>query len=83
MSFYGMKRETHIQRDRIVMIVADSDALQGHADFAKRLVEETNNRIHTFGFQQIDQLCEQEKRAALQQFDAIQSMKSRTKNIKL
>ena len=83
MSFYSMKRETHIQRDRIVMIVADSDNLQGHADFAKRLVEETNNRIHTFGFRQIDQLCEQEKRAALQQFDAIQSMKSRTKNIKL
>lgn len=83
MSFYAMKCETHIQRDRIVMIVANADNFQGHADFAKRLVEETNNRIHTFGFQQIDQRCEQEKRAALQQFDAIHSMKSQTKNIKL
>jgi len=83
MSFYSMKRETHIERDRIVMVVADADNLQSHADSAKRLVERTNNRIHTLGFQQIDQQCEQEKRAALQQFDAIQSMKARTKDIKL
>ena len=83
MSFYNMKRKTHIQRDRIVMVVADSDNLQSHADYAKRLVEDTNKRIHTFGFHQIDQRCEQEKRAALQQFDAIQSMKARTKDIKL
>jgi len=83
MSIYNMKRETHIQRDRIVMVAADSDNLQGHADFAKRLVEDTNKRIHTLGFQRIDQWCEQEKRAALQQFDAIQSMKARSKGIKL
>ena len=82
-SFYNMKRETHIVRDRIVMVVADSDNLQWHADFAKRLVEETNQHIRTFGFQQIDQWCEGEKRAALQQFDAIQSLKARTKEIKL
>lgn len=82
-TFYNMKRETHIERDRIVMVVADSDNLQGHADFANRLVEDTNNRIHTLVFQRIDQWCEQEKRAALQQFDAIQSMKARTKDIKL
>lgn len=82
-SFYNMKRETRIQRDRIVMFVADSDNLQWHADFAKRLVEGTNKRIHTLGFQRIDQLCEQQKPAALQQFDAIQSMKARTKDIKL
>ncbi len=83
MSLYNMKRKTHIQRDRIVMVVADSDNLQWHADEAKRLVEETNKRIHTLGFQQIDQRCEQAKRAALQLFDAIQSMKARTKDIKL
>jgi len=82
-AFYNMKRETHIERDRIVMVVADSDNLQGHADFAKGLVEGTNNRIHTLGFQRIDQRCEQEKLAALKQFDAIQSMKARTEDIKL
>ena len=83
MSFYNMKRKTHIERDRIIMVVADSDNLQGHADHAKRLVEATNNRIHTFVFQQIDQMCEQQKREALRQFDAIQSMKARTKDIRL
>jgi hypothetical protein len=29
MSFYNMKRKTHIERDRIIMVVADSDNLQG------------------------------------------------------
>jgi len=83
MSFYNMKRATHVERDRIVMVVADSDSLQGHADFAKRLVEGTNDHIRTLGFQRIDQWCEEQKRAVLQQFDAIQSMKARTKDIKL
>ena len=82
-SFYSMKRETSLHHDRIVMVVADSDNLQSHADFAKRLVEDTNNRIHTLGFQKIDQWCEQQKRIALSQFDAIQSLKERTKNIRL
>jgi hypothetical protein len=82
-SFYMMKRKTYISRDRIVMVVADSDNLQQHADEAKRLVEETNHRIHTLGFQRIDQHFELEKRTALQQFDAIQSMKARTRDIKL
>jgi hypothetical protein len=82
-SFYLMKRSTYVQRDRIVMVVGDSDDLQRHADFAKRLVAATNDCIHTHGFQQIDERCEQEKRVALQQFDAIQSMKARTKDIKL
>ena len=83
MSFYLMKRETHIQGNRIVMVVADSDNLQGHADHAKKLVESTNNRIHTLGFKQIDRICEQKKRMALEHFDAIQSMKERTRNIRI
>ena len=81
--FYNMKRKTYVDRDRIVMVVADSDNLQWHADYAKRLVENTNNRIHTLGFQRIDQECERQKQAALRQFDTIQSMKQRTKDIKL
>lgn len=82
-SRYNMKRETDIRRDRIVMIVADSDNLQGHADFAKRLVTETNEFVKSRLFAHIDGECEQHKRAALEQFDAIQSMKSRTRDIKL
>jgi len=82
-SCYNMKRKTRIERDRIIMVVADSDNLQRHADFAKRLVDATNNWIRTLRFKQIDQWCEQQKQAALKRFDAIQSMKSRTREIKL
>lgn len=82
-AWYSMKRETVIRGDRIVMIVADSDNLQGHADFAKRLVTETNDFVKTRLFDHIDMQCEQQKRAALEQFDAIQSMKTRTRDIRL
>jgi hypothetical protein len=82
-SFYNMKRKTEIRRDRIVMIVADSDDLQKHADFAKRLVKETNEFVKLRLFPQIDEQGEQQKRSALEQFDAIQSMKSRTRDIKV
>ena len=52
-ALYNMKRRTEIRGDRIVMIVVDSDNLQGHANFTKRLVEETNQFIRTQLFQQI------------------------------
>jgi hypothetical protein len=82
-AFYNMKRRTEIRGDRIIMIVDDSDNLQGHANFAKRLVEETNQFIRTQLFPHIDQEVKRRKREALQQFDAIQSLKARTKDIKL
>lgn len=82
-AFYNMKRRTEVRGDRIIMIVADSDDLQGHANFAKRLVEETNQFIRTQLFPHIDQEVKRRKREALQQFDAIQSLKARTKDIKL
>lgn len=82
-SFYSMKRKTELRGDRIVMVVADSDNLQGHADFAKKLVADTNQFLRTHGFQKIDEWAERNKREALQHFDAIQSMKARTKEIKL
>jgi len=62
---------------------ADSDNHRRQADFVKRLVEDTDNHIRILGFQKIDQWCEQKKRAALHQFDAIRAMKARTKNIRL
>jgi hypothetical protein len=77
-TFYNMKPRTEMRGNRIVMVVADSDNLQGHAKFAKRLVEETNQFIRTQLFQHIDQEVEHRKREALQQFDAIQSLKART-----
>jgi hypothetical protein len=46
-------------------------------------VEETNQFIRTQLFPHIDQEVERKKREALQQFDAIQSLKARTKDIKL
>lgn len=82
-ALYNMKRRTEIRGDRIVMIVADSDNLQWHANFAKRLVEETNRFIRTQLFQHIDQEVKRRKWEALQQFDAIQSLKARTKGIQL
>ena len=82
-SWYNMKRETRIVRDRIQMIVADSDNLQGHVDFAKSLVEQTNEFVFTQGFANIDRQVNAAKAQALREYDAIQSMKERTKNLRL
>jgi len=49
-----MKGETRIVRDRIQIIVANSDNLQGHVDFTKGLVEQTNDFVFTQGFDAID-----------------------------
>jgi hypothetical protein len=82
-AFYLMKRKTTLSHNRIIMVVSDADDLQAHADFAKRLVAETNQRIRDFVLPRIEHECEQEKQAALRQFDAIRSMKERTRDIKL
>jgi hypothetical protein len=65
------------------MIVADSDDLQAHVDFAKRLVDEANKFIQGEGFAHIDRQIDAAKAQALREYDAIQSMKDRTKNLKL
>jgi len=82
-ALYLMKRRTRLERDRIIMIVADQDNLQAHADFAKRLVQETNDYIESELFRRIDVEVERKKREELTQFDAIQSLKARTRDIKL
>jgi hypothetical protein len=82
-SFYTMKRKTTVFHDRIVMIVSDLDNLQAHADFAKRLVEDTNQRVRDVVLPRIEQMCEGQKRKALEEFDAIRSMKKRTRDIRL
>ncbi len=82
-NWYNMKRKTRIVGDRIQMIVADSDNLQAHVDFAKRLVDETNRFIQGEGFAHIDRQIDAAKAQALKEYDAIQSMKDRTKNLKL
>ena len=82
-ALYNMKRETRIIGDRIQMIVGDSDNLQSHADFAKRLVTDTNKLIRTVGFAEIDRKIDADKRAALNQYDTIQALKSKTKDLKL
>ena len=82
-SFYNMKRNTSVRGDRIVMIVADIDNLQLHADFAKRLVQQTNQFITLHLFTEIDHEIDRRIRHALEQFDAIESLKARTRSIKL
>lgn len=82
-SFYNMLRKTEIESNRIVMIVADSDNLQAHADFAKRIVTQTNEFIRSQLFSYIDNQCEVQKQEALRQFDAIKSLRDRAKCIKL
>jgi hypothetical protein len=78
-----MKRETFIRGDRIVSIIADSDNLQAHTDWIKRLLEETNSWLTTEGYQNIDREINSAMREELEIFDAIQSMKDRTKDIKI
>ncbi|MFZ6008363.1 MAG: HNH endonuclease [Nitrospirota bacterium] len=83
MSWYNMKRETHISGDRIIMIVADSDDLQRHADWVKELIHRTNEFVQKEGFRHIDMEINREKTRALEVFDAIQSMKDRTKDLRI
>lgn len=82
-AFYNMKRRTHIQGDRIQMVVADSDNLQGHVDFAKELVKRTNDTITQRLFPVIDQKVDEGKREALRQFDAIKSLRQRTRDLRI
>ena len=82
-SLNSMKRRTYIQGNRLIMIVADSDNLQDHADYAKQLVHETNSNIQSQVLPKLDAEIERRKRASLQVFDTIQSLKSRTRGIKL
>ncbi len=53
MAFYNMKRRT-LAGDRITMIVAESDNLQNHVNFAKELVERTNRTFENQVFPEID-----------------------------
>ncbi|MEK0337235.1 MAG: HNH endonuclease [Nitrosopumilus sp.] len=82
-TLYLMTRETHIRGDRVVLIVAESDDLQAHTDWIKRLIKETNYWLTTQGFKNIDRQLNQKFHKELEQFDAIESMKERTKNIRI
>jgi len=82
-SFYLMKRRTFIRGKKLVMIVADSDNMQNHADYAKQLVQQTNDTIQQQVLPKIVAEIERKKQADLQVFDTIQSLKSRTKDIRL
>jgi hypothetical protein len=82
-SMYLMKRQTRVSGTRIVLIVADSDNLQSHIDWIKELVARTNTWIRQEGFMNIDNQVNRAKNRALEEFDAIQSMKDRTKNLKV
>ena len=80
---YLMKREATISGNRVTLIVADSDNLQRHIDWIKDLVARTNEWIHQDGFMNIDAQVNRAKSRALEEFDAIQSLKDRTKGLKV
>lgn len=80
-AFYLHLRQTYLQGDRIIMIVADADNLQEHANFAKQLVQETNYQIESIVLPRVNLAMDRGKEKALAEFDAIQSLKARTKDI--
>jgi hypothetical protein len=80
-AWYNLKRRTEVRGAQLVMIVAESDNLQGHVDFAKELVKRTNETIQRDVFRQIDSRVDALKRQQLEQFDAIQSLKAKTKGL--
>lgn len=82
-NWHNMKRETRIDRDRIQIIIADSDNQQVQVDFAKGLVEQTNEFVFAQGFAAIDIKINAAKANALGEYDSIQSMKERTRHLKL
>jgi hypothetical protein len=82
-SWYNMKRRSEVEGSRLVMIVGDSDNLQGHVDFAKELVKRTNATIERDLFSLIDRSINEGKRRALEEFDAIRSLKARTKDLRI
>lgn len=82
-SFNFSKRRTYLEGNRMIMIVADSDNLQEHANYAKRLTQEANNIVQSQVLPRVKAEIERKKQAALQVFDTIQTLKTRTKDIKL
>jgi HNH endonuclease len=80
-SFYSMKRKTTVHGSRITMIVADSDNLQTHVDFAKQLVQTTNTDVENRVIPELVRRIDDNERKALAEYDAIQSLKSRTKGL--
>jgi hypothetical protein len=63
------------------MIVADSDNLQAHVDFTKQLVQSTNTDVENRVIPELIRRIDAKERGALAEYDAIQSMKSRTKGL--
>lgn len=82
-SFNLHKRKTFIRGDRLIMIVGGTDNMQEQADYAKQLIRETDHFIETLVLPNVEAEIERKKRSALQEFDTIRSLKSKTKDIKL
>ena len=81
-TWYNMKRRAAIHGAKLVLIVADSDNLQSQVDFAKGLVHRTNETFERDVFPIIDRKINEGKRLALEQFDAIKSLRARTKDLR-
>jgi hypothetical protein len=81
LAVFMLKRRVEIEGSQVVMVVAQGDNLQPYVDFAKELVKRTNETIERDIFTMIDRKVEEGKRQALQEFDAIRSIRSKTKDL--
>jgi hypothetical protein len=77
------KRRTFISGNRMIMIVGSSDNLQEHADYAKQLIQETDELVQSLIIPRINADIENQKLLALREFDTMRSLQGRTKDIKL
>lgn len=82
-AIYSMKRSATIAGDRIEMVVADSDDLQNHLDELKRAAESVNARIRDHVERRVKPDLERQRRQVLHEFDTIESLKSKVKELKL
>lgn len=79
---YPMKRRIEIQEDRIIMTVGETDNLQAHSDFAKRLLNQTNNFFEQQVLPRMDAEVNSRKREEMRQIDTVYNLKAQAKKIK-
>ncbi len=82
-SYYMMRRRTTVRGDRVEMIVGERDDLQRHVDHLKHVIQRTNAFIEQTVFSRIDATIDENKARALREFDAVASLKERSRAIKI
>jgi len=78
---YSMKRRAYIEGANIILIVADSDDFLTHADFIKRVVEQTNKEADRIN-DSIRAQMEREKEQRQEEQETITKLKKEVDKIK-